>query len=174
MSAAFDQHCMFYERGTLEHFMGQYIISVVAIAVIISISQTLVQEKTVFGSIFKLITGLILTISIVSPWLKVRMTDFQDLMDHAQIDASVFVQEGQYAYQSEMNKLIIDQTQAYIMDKAVSLGMSICVEVVLADQTIPSIDSIKIVGNASPYAKQRMIQIIQEDVGISQEQVVWI
>jgi hypothetical protein len=102
------------------------------------------------------------------------MTDFQDLMDHAQIDASVFVQEGQYAYQSEMNKLIIDQTQAYIMDKAVSLGMSICVEVVLADQTTPSIDSIKIVGNASPYAKQRMLQIIQEDVGITQEQVVWL
>ena len=153
--------------------IGRYLLSVVAVALLISISNTLVKKGNAVSSIAKLLSGLVLTIVIVSPWTDLRISDFTSLNTSVEIEASNLVQEGKQIAQEELADSIKTQLCSYILDKASELGLNPAIEVVITDETPPSINKIIINGAASPYAKQRLIQVIRNDFGITEECLEW-
>lgn len=153
--------------------ISQYLLSVIATALIVSISNILIENKGAIGSTLKLVTGLVLAMVIVSPWADFRIGDLEYLHSDAQREAAYHVFEGQNIAQSEISAYIIAQTQAYILDKALILGLDISADVTLKEDGYQSIDTIRITGSASPYAKKRMTQIICEDFGITEDCLIW-
>lgn len=153
--------------------IGQYLLSIIASAVIVSLSNTFIERKSIIGSILKLVTGLILATVIVTPWTDLRLTDLEKQFSHAEFDASILVSEGQQLAHSEICKHIKSKTTAYILDKADALGLAISADVILTEESIPSIHKILISGPASPYAKQRLTQILLEDFGVTEECLEW-
>jgi hypothetical protein len=73
-----------------------------------------------------------------------------------------------------MAERIIQQTQAYILDKARSLDAELTVEVFLGDGTIPVPIGVRLEGNISPYARKLLSQMLQDDLGIPAEEQIWI
>ena len=163
---------MFYERGQLVGRIGQYLLSVVATSIIVSVSNTLVELKGLVGTILKLLTGLVLAIVIVSPWTDIRLDDLPYLYNEIQVDASTYVEDGQKIALSETSQYIKSHVQAYILDKANLFGLKPEIEM-LIDGSPPAICEITITCSASPYAKQRMIQIMVDDLGVSEENIIW-
>lgn len=155
------------------NLVGQYLLSVVAVALIVSVSNSLIEKRGVIGSILKLITGVALTLAIVSPFTDLNIQNFDPLFSYAEADASGVVLEGKMAAQSEISAYIYKQMQAYILDKATALGLDIRVDILLTDDSPPVVESIIINGMASPYAKKRLLLYIINDLGVTEDHVVW-
>lgn len=114
-----------------------------------------------------------MSITVISPFLKLQISDFSKYLEDLERNAESFVEEGQLAASIEKSLIITQETESYILDKASSLGISVEVQVNLSDtdEQIPS--SVILTGDASPYAKQRLQQMIEEDLGISEENQLW-
>ena len=153
--------------------IGQYLLSIVAAAVIVAVSNTMIESKGAIGSIIKFITGLALAMIVVSPWSDFQISEFDSIYASAETEAVSVASEGQQLSQNKIAELINQQLLAYILDKAAVLGLDVSVDVILSDETPPSICNITIVGAVSPYAKKRLTQILCKDLGVTEECLIW-
>ena len=84
------------------------------------------------------------------------------------------IASGQQMAREQETQIISRQTQSYILDKAQALGAMIEAEVGLSDERPFVPVSVTIKGNLSPYARQVLENIIQNDLGIRKEDQLWI
>ena len=154
-------------------FIKDYLISIIAAAILCSLGISLIGKKSTYTVVVKLICSVIMIATIISPWNKVRFSDFTSfhigLMEEA--DAAVF--SGQTEAYEATAAIIKSKTEAYILDKASAMGLSIQVEVTVSDENLPAPAGIKIFGAVSPYAKQQLCSIISSDLGIPEDMQQW-
>lgn len=154
--------------------VGQYILSVIAAALICSIILRISSSSGKTGLVMKLLCGVFLVCTAISPWIDVRMDDFNYIMQGLSKDTEYAVATGQDAAQTEMRNIIKQKVEAYISNKATLLKANVKVEVIMSDDnpTIPG--STRITGLISPYAKQCLTQYIADELGIPEEKQIWI
>ena len=75
--------------------------------------------------------------------------------------------------ENEKSRIIKMQTEAYISNKAESMGADIDVVVQLSEQEPIVPISVSITGDVSPYIKSRLQQIISNDIGLCEEALQW-
>ena len=75
---------------------------------------------------------------------------------------------------SLMKDIIESECSAYIQDKATSLGLDITVSVDLNEDDIPGPAYVRISGQASPYGRAMLQQIIASELGVGKEGQEWI
>ena len=154
--------------------MKGYLISVVAAAMICGIIQKLLGEKGTIGLMGKLLCGVFLALTLIAPLRSVKLQD-PDSFAHAYAqDAKMLTLEGEEYAQDALAASIKQRTEAYILDKAAGMDVALTVEVTLDESQIPVPLSVRITGAVSPYAKQRLTTIIQEELGIDKEHQIWI
>ena len=153
--------------------IGEYLLSIIATALLISLAGAVSQQKGPIYSIFKLISGLILIAVIVSPFKKFNANYFSSPSSELLISAAPVVSQGEAIAKSEMLSYITSHTNAYILDKASTLGLNISVDITLSEDLSSGIQAVAIKGNASPYAKQCLKRILCQDLGVSEEAIVW-
>ena len=145
----------------------------IAVSMIVSISNTLTANKGAVATIGKLVTGLVLVAAIVSPWKEFHLADAGQYFISTEAAAASIVNSGEEIARTEFISYIKKHIEAYILDKASELSLDILVDVTLSEGTTPSVQSIDISGSASPYARRRLTQQICKDLGISEDQVIW-
>jgi len=151
----------------------QYILSVIAAASICGCFSALFTNKNTFGGIVKMLTGLFLTITVISPIAKVNFHNYTTYFDDLTIKAEDAASYGSQMAEDSMRTIIKSQTEAYILDKANALGLNLSVEVILDDADSLTPCAITLNGAASPYAKSRLQQYIIQDLGIPKECQEW-
>lgn len=152
----------------------KYIISVTAAALLCGIITGIIGKKGSYCAIIKLLSGLFLAYTVIAPWTKIRLADFSNFTDDLSAEAEQYVQDGIiYAY-SESAAIIKTKTEAYILDKAASMGLDIEVEVKLGSSDPPLPESAIIKGSVSPYAKEMLQVWFYNDLGIPKENLLWI
>ena len=149
--------------------VSQHLLSILAGALLVSISNTLVKNKGALSSILKLITGVTLTMLIVSPWTGITI----DTVGYSLSETAIVVENGKKVAQNEISIYIKEQTEAYILDKAFDLGLDISVDVTLTEEMPPEIASVSVKGFASPFAQKQIMILIREDLGVAEECLVW-
>ncbi len=149
----------------------QYLLSIIASAIICAIIVNTIGKNGVVACVIRLLCGLFIVYTILSPWTKMHRIDLTSYFTDLKTDASLSVSEGKEAAEQAGTTLIKQQLEAYILDKATSLDMDISVEVIM-DNMVPT--CVKISGVVSPYGKQRLTQIISDELGISKENQLWI
>lgn len=152
----------------------QYLLSIVAAALISTLAISLIGKKGLYSAIVKLLAGLYLSITVISPWTKLQFADLSAYLNGLELDATDVIAEGEYMASEAVSSIIIKHVEAYILDKASALDLQIEVEITLTDADPPSIHTVIIKGSASPYAKQQLQQIIAEDIGVPKENQSWI
>ena len=174
MSALADQYCLFYERNPLMAEIRQYIITVTAAAIFCAIITGLLSKNSSGFKIVKLLSGLFLAYTVIAPWTKINLKNITLYTDEISSAAERFVQSGADYVYSESAVIIKEKSEAYILDKAASMGVDIEVEVFLSRDNPPVPESAVIKGAVSPYAKERLKVCFQGDLGIPKENLLWI
>lgn len=120
-----------------------------------------------------IITGLFLSITLVSPLKNFQINDLEKYWNDIQTDGQCYIDEGTEMANAALSDIITERTEAYISNEATRLGAQLNVEVKLSDCYPPEPYQVVITGAVSPYQKQVMSHYISENIGIQQEQQIW-
>ncbi len=152
--------------------LRQYILTVIAAAIICSVISPLTSKKTTVHTVLKLVCGIFLVITIIKPFQPYSKFDFSDIYNALEVTADEYVQDGVLYASAQKETFIIENVQSYILDRAKELDVNIDVTVELdPDTTMPNI--VYLSGNVSPLKKSRLQQIITDALGIPEEQQIW-
>lgn len=151
-----------------------YLLGITAAALVCSILTRLLGSKGLLGTAVKLLAGIFMALTVVSPWVNIRLTSLGDFTQGISYDASAAAADGENSAMEAMAEIIKQQTQAYILDKAESLGAQLSVEVTVSGDDLPVPCAVRLEGQISPYAKSALSTCIAEDLGISVEEQIWI
>lgn len=150
-----------------------YILSVIAAAVLCTIIQRLMGEKSAYKEIIRLVSGIFLAVTVVSPFAKLQIRDFSDYLDGIELEANSAAAIGEESLKDGLNAIIKEKSEAYILDKATSMGLDLRVEVTLDDSETPVPSAVTVTGNVSPYQKRKLKQIIADEIGVQEDNQTW-
>ena len=151
-----------------------YILSVIASAIFVSTILALIGKNSGFHKILRFMCGLFMTLVLILPLVRNRIVIPSYYLDDVSKEAERITADAQADVQKQISSIIIEQTEAYILEKASALNADITVSVKLAfDAQYPTPESVHIEGNISPYARRLLSQTIQDDLGIASEDQVW-
>ena len=153
--------------------LSSYILSVVASAIICSGLRALFGGKGSTGALLQTICGIYMAFVLVSPLKDIDFSIYTDYFSGFMEEAQTAVGEGENLALQELTKRIKEETEAYILDKAVSLGADVSVEVSLTGSTPPTPSRITLKGAVSPYVKKVLSRYIEEQLGIPEEAQTW-
>lgn len=153
--------------------IGRYLYSVIIASLLVSVLISIIPGSKATKGVIKLSAGIFLMIVVVSPFTKSRISDLVGYMDTIKTDASEIITQAQIYTDSEVAKVIKQQTESYVLDKATGLGAEITVELALnGDTFLP--EAITIRGAVSPLVKQQLSILIADELGISEEKQTWV
>ncbi len=154
--------------------LRQYILSVASAAVICAVVQQLSDKKGAVQSILRIVTGLFLMFTVLQPLVDIRLTGIADVAYGFTDDAQTAVYAGKKYSHEAISSIIKDRTEAYILDKAAQFNAQLDVQITLSNDDIPKPIGVLIQGAISPYGKQSMKELIDNDLGIPEEAQLWI
>lgn len=152
----------------------QYLLSVIVASIISALVIRIIGKTGAFASLIKLLAGVFLIITVIAPWTMLKLNDLSSYFSDIQLQASHAAQFGESLATDAKNSIIRTQIEAYILDKASELDVNIEVEVILAETEPHLPESVAIRGTVSPFGKQRLGQIIADELGIPKEKLLWI
>jgi hypothetical protein len=152
----------------------RYLLSVIAAAILCGIVNTLIGKKGSANSVVKLIAGLFMAFTVISPLVTVRLTNISDYFSDLSAQGEAITADGEAIALEELCAIIKSRTEAYILDKAVSMDLDLEVEVTLSSENPPLPCAVIIKGSAAPYEKVVITEYIAKDLGISKEDQLWI
>lgn len=156
----------------MEH-IWEYLLSVTAAALLCGILQSLTGEKGSTAGIIRLICGIFLALTVIRPIADIQLQEFSFLPSDVMEDAQIAVQEGEDYANAAKARLIKEQAEAYILDKARLYGAEITADVTLSQDDPPVPVGCNISGALSPYAKQQLKGLIADELGIPEEDQQW-
>lgn len=154
-------------------FLRQYLLSVITAALIAGLVARFFHKKTAPGTLIKLICGMFVTITVLSPLIKLRIEDFTAEIDQFSSDADIHVSAGENLAEDARRAIIKTQIETYILDKASSLGASVSVTVSLSESDPPLPASVRISGNLSPHEKIELKRYLKNELGITEDMQIW-
>jgi len=153
--------------------LGRYILSITSAAILYSILHSLLGKKSSAAVLLRLIGGLFLTFTIISPVTDINYNALFDIqLDYASQGNQIATQAQQIT-QDQLCEIIKQQCEAYILDKAMSYQTPIHVEVSLRQDETPVPTAVRLQGSITPYAKSAMQQWLQDEIGIPRENQIW-
>lgn len=152
----------------------EYLIQVTAAALICGIINTIVGKKGSVAATVRVMTVILMTVTMASPLVKLRISGVSDFLQDIRTDSAAYAQQGSDDAKDRMQTIIKERAEAYILDKAASLGADIRVELVLSEDALPVPVSVILRGAVSPVGKRRLQEMIRDELGIALEEQKWI
>lgn len=149
------------------------VFAIFAAAFIRSVLLQILQDRNLREWIH-LLGGIYITVVIVGG---IRQLDYNKLMEQLDITytgASEYALEGKNQARSAMEQIIKQNCEAYILDVAEQMDVTVTVDVFFSDEEVPVPEKIMVYGSVSPYAKTKLSAIITEDLGLDRGSQVWI
>ena len=154
-------------------WMKEYILSIVAVGAITGICISLLPKNTSAGIIIKMLGGIVLVITMISPLVKVRFDDLGNLWEQIASDGDLLAQEGSESTQAALSMVIKENLESYILDKADALGLTLQVTVHMDPQDTVMPQTVTLRGAVSPYQKKLLTAFLEDDLGITEAQQIW-
>lgn len=154
-------------------WLQQYLLCVSSAAIICCLIKTIIAPEGAPSKLIKTITGLFLAVSILVPWKQFDLGNIADFTQEFSVEANAAAAAGVSLAHDGTRKIIKEQTEAYILKQAALLGLTIQVNVSISQTELSVPDSVQLIGSASPYAKEKLSQVISQDLGIPKEQQIW-
>ena len=153
--------------------MKTYILSVLSASLICGIIESLINKDSVIGKITRLLSRMLIVISLITPIANISFSDISEYIDSVYANGEGYAEEGENIARDQTAEIIIPRLEAYILDKATQLQCDISVEIFLSDESVPKPTEVEISGNVSPYAKEVLCSYIEGTLGIAREKQRW-
>lgn len=150
-----------------------YLLRVIAAAMICTIGSALCGKKGTIANICKLISGVYLTLVLAYPLVHFKLPQSNHKLEAISQEAENITANAQLDAKQQIAAVMKSEAEAYILDKAEQLGAQIQVSIQLDNSEYPIPVSSQVTGNLSPYAKKMLSDILTKDLGIAQEEQVW-
>lgn len=128
--------------------------------------------KGAMGNLVKYLAGIFMALTILSPLVRLELPDLTRWMTTFQSEGREAAAAGAEMAEEASRELIKARLEAYILDKAASLGADVTAGVKLDDLGIP--ESVMIRGKVPAAVKARLAWMLREDLGIGEEGQHWI
>lgn len=151
----------------------EYLIGVIAAAVLCGIVKSLLGNNGTVGVAVRLLSGLLMLLAVIRPWVSVSLDGILDWADSITADGAGIVADGNAMADEAYRASIKQQAEAYIVDESRALGCELTVEVSLSDDPAAVPERIWLTGEISPYARQTLTNLITERLGIAREDQIW-
>lgn len=151
----------------------EYLIGVVAAALLCGTITTLTGTKGTVGVAVKLVSGLLMLLAVIRPWTSISLDGLLGWAEDITADGTGFAASGEMMAVEVYRTSIKQQMEAYIVDEARALDCELTVEVILSDDEIPVPAQVRLTGEISPYARQTLTNMVTERLGIEQEDLIW-
>ena len=152
--------------------LGEYIVCVCCAALLCGIVNAMMPKGTT-REILKLVGGLFLAFTVISPIRDVEFPDLSRMTTTLQEEVSQAVARGEEMARQAAADSIKKELEAYILDKAQSLRLQIRVQLKLEEETLHPA-SVSIIANVSPSAKEEMEYWLCRELGLTKEDITWI
>ncbi|MBQ8359115.1 MAG: hypothetical protein IJX37_04265 [Oscillospiraceae bacterium] len=154
-------------------WIRHYLLRLISAALLCGIVNGLLGKKGALGAAVKLMTGIFMVFTLVSPWVKLQIGDLSGLIGDISASADIAVESGQTDARAALETIIKSKTEAYILDKAKSFGAELTVEVRVDGSELPVPCAVRVSGSISPYGKKQLGSIIADELGIALEDQTW-
>lgn len=168
-----DQHDLFYEGNGIMEAVREYILSVSAAALICAVISLLPGKQTLSGKAAKIVMGLFMMTVLIQPLGKLSFGSMRWEYDNWMQQAQDAVKSGEdYSYDAISNG-ISRKIEAYILDKAASVDITVMPHIQLSQDMPPKLLHITLEGDAAPYKKTQLSAIIMNALGLDDEDISW-
>lgn len=149
-----------------------YLLAVSGAALLCGITGRFLGKKGA-GASAKLIAGIFLLIIVLRPLGNRNTNLFTNLSFDVSDAAQAAVSRGEEQSQKAMAQVIMEQTEAYILEKAAEHHVTLQVKVELTKDALPTPVAVEISGTVAPYTKLQLQTWIEQQLGISKENQQW-
>lgn len=153
--------------------MKEYVLSIVAAAIVCAVSRCILGKKTATGRMVSLLSSILMAATVIAPLGNITFDGISDFWATLSADAEKYVAEGTAIAEKQEANIIKSQTEAYILDKADRMDLQIAVEVELDGDNGNIPCSVVISGSISPYAQMQLGAYIEDTLGIAKENQKW-
>ncbi len=153
--------------------IGEYILSITAAGVICAIVKHIIGDKNFSAGIIKVVCGIFMAVTVLAPIVNIRLKNIENIFEEYQISGQTASKQGVIMANEAMEDIIKQQTEAYVWNEANRLGLNLDVSVTLSDAHPPIPVSVTLTGEISPYYKKTMSRFITENLGLAEENQIW-
>ena len=151
--------------------LRSYILSLVCAASFCGILSGIAGEKGTAAGLRKLIFGIFLCFSVITPLKSLHFEDLLEPIADIREDALATAAMGKTLYQESLSEVITSQAETYILDKAQSLGLTVTVSIQPDDSGKPY--RATITGIIPEDHMRALSDILEGDLGIPKERQIW-
>ncbi len=148
-----------------------YLMSVFSAALLCAILKQIVGKEKPSGGTIHLLSGLFVAVCIISPWKNFSLQDLERYNPLQIESGDMYVETGSEMTQARINAIIIEQTEAYIMEKANQMQVQVEVKVEVSDEGIPVRAVIS--GDLSQIDREALSAFLVKEIGIQREMQIW-
>ena len=149
-----------------------YLLSILAVAIICGFINRFVRDRA-NGAVVRMASGIIMLLTIIQPLLDVDIVNWRGIYFDMEERISEVQKIGELEREKAVAEIIKEKTAAYILEQAQSFHANISVDVILSDDSMPVPEYVRISGKVAPYAKQQLINIIEQELGVARENQLW-
>ncbi len=153
--------------------LGAYVFRICAAALLCAVAERLCGRDKAVATVVRTVSGLFLVFTLLHPLSALRTDRNTDLFGDFSVQAQEAVQIGTDESRNSFAQCIKEQIEAYILDKAQAYGAGVEVSVTLSSDALPTPVGVTVCGAVSPYARQQLKHLLEEDLGIAEENQVW-
>lgn len=150
----------------------EYLLSVITAAIICSLVSAMLPGKGSVNTIIKVICGVFLTITVISPVVQLDFTGLSGTLNDYFTDGEAIASQGQFLAEEEIGKIMESRIIAFINQIAAENGAELDVAISLDIESMQPTQVI-LTGKISPYAKQKMQSTISRELGVSEVNIIW-
>ncbi len=148
-----------------------YVLTVTTAAILGALVMSLAPWGKGEKRLLKMICGLFMLLVVCSPLTYLNNPMEYQFTEDFRKEAESVEAEAMRQVQKEMEKDIKRELQAYIEDKALALGAEVAVQVRLSPELTPWEAHLQ--GKAAPYARSKLTELLEKELGIPKERQVW-
>ena len=154
--------------------LGRYLTTVAAAAIICSVLEKFSGKGSAASATIKMMCGIFMVLTVVNPWLKLRVYDFSAYAESFSEQACAARDSGMEAAEEYKRSIISEKVTTYILDKAAGMDLKIAVDVMLTadEKCIPC--GVTISGAVPEEKRLQLERILQEELGIGRSDQIWI
>lgn len=148
-----------------------YLIAVCSAAILSAILKQLIGKSKMSSATVNLLSGLFVAICIISPWKDFSLQDLEIYNPlHTQSGQS-YVETGKRITQNQIDAIITEKVESYILEKTDQLHLQVEVRVELAEDGVPFKSIVS--GKLSPEEKKTLSAFLEKEIGIQKEMQIW-
>jgi hypothetical protein len=148
-----------------------YLIAVCSAAILSAILKQLIGKSKMSSVTVNLLSGLFVAICIISPWKDFSLQDLEIYNPlHTQSGQS-YVETGKRITQNQIDAIITEKVESYILEKTNQLHLQVEVRVELAKDGVQFKSIVS--GKLSPEEKKTLSAFLEKEIGIQKEMQIW-